>query len=75
MEFKIEKGIAIPERKGGTVKYPFEQMEVGDSFFVPESAEVRRSNFSNSASSYGKRTGKKFTVRKVEGGWRCWRVE
>jgi hypothetical protein len=36
--FKIEKGIPLPESK-----YPFAEMEVGDSFFVPcESKEARR---------------------------------
>ena len=29
-KLKIEKGISIPLRK----KYPFEMMEIGDSFFV-----------------------------------------
>jgi hypothetical protein len=31
--FKIEKGVAIRQSKGS--KYPFELMEVGDSFLAP----------------------------------------
>lgn len=36
--YKIEKGIEIPECKHGggkNRKYPFDEMDVGDSFFVP----------------------------------------
>jgi hypothetical protein len=37
-KFSLEKGIGIPATKRGGMKgetYPFSQMEVGDSFFVP----------------------------------------
>lgn len=38
MTFKIEKGIPIPPSKGGQppvrIKYPWAQMEIGDSFVV-----------------------------------------
>lgn len=41
--FEIEKGIPIPaiKRGGGHIEaiYPFDTMEVGDSFFIPVSAE------------------------------------
>ena len=37
--FRIEKGIAIP-KKSRNRKYPWEQMEVGDSFVVPR--EMKR---------------------------------
>lgn len=32
--FKIEKNIAIPKKKWHYSKFPFKDMEVGDSFFV-----------------------------------------
>ncbi len=40
-EFPIENGIPIPAKPSGTTqslgsKYPFDQLEVGQSFFVPE---------------------------------------
>jgi hypothetical protein len=36
MTFKIEKGHPMPEfKRGAPRKYPWAQMEVGDSFFVP----------------------------------------
>jgi hypothetical protein len=40
MSFEIESGIAVPEkstRKGRGEQYPFSKLEVGQSFFVPNS--------------------------------------
>ena len=33
----IEKGIPMPEQKRHA-KYPWDQLEVGDSFFIPNSS-------------------------------------
>lgn len=73
MDFEIEKGIPVPRnvRKGN---YPYSEMEVGDSFFVSNevaSAEAVR----NSASLYGRKFGKRFTVSLCSGGVRVWRLE
>ncbi len=68
---KVEKNIPIPPFRK-TLKYPFEGMEVGDSFFV---TDVKRNNLAITARKYGSKTGKKFLVRDVKGGVRCWRVE
>jgi hypothetical protein len=41
--FQIESGMPVPEiRRGGdrTNAYPFEQLEIGQSFFVPNTVEV-----------------------------------
>jgi len=65
MEFKIEKGIEIPD---GWSKYPFSKMEVGDSFFV-------KTKSGKSAYMYSKRHGMRFTVRKEGDGFRIWRIE
>lgn len=34
-EFKIEKNVPMPPRLSNPGKYPWRQMEVGDSFFAP----------------------------------------
>ncbi len=64
----IEKNVPVVENKK---KYPFGQMAVGDSFFAdvidPNSIKV-------CASLFGKKHNKMFTVRKVDGGYRCWRT-
>ena len=73
MTIKIEKGIPAPEYTTPRQKYPFTQMDVGDSFFAPVPAVKL-----NNASARHKHLGKKFTIRAVTengvAGARCWRV-
>lgn len=71
MKIKIESGIEVPEyRRGRRAKYPFKEMEIGDSFEYPNE-KVRLA-----AASHAKRYGVKFTVRKaLNGKYRCWRTE
>ena len=71
-EFKIEKDIPLPDRigSGRARKYPFSRMEVGDSFFAP----VAGNRIHSAVSQFSKRTGMKFTVKKVDGGCRVWRL-
>jgi len=69
--FAIEKN--IPHYKPRTTnKYPWREMKVGDSFFVPDSAIS--TNFHNLARS----SGIKISARKVEqdgvAGYRVWRI-
>ena len=65
---KIDKDFPLP------TKYPFEQMEVGDSFALPPSAS--RENVAAATSRYGKNHKKIFTVRKSnDGTFRCWRLK
>jgi hypothetical protein len=64
---KIESNRPLP------VKFPFEQMQIGDSFAVPEG--VTRAAVSVAAWRYGKATGKKLTVRKTPEGFYCWRIK
>jgi len=69
-EYRIEKGVALPTGNGRK-RYPFGEMEVGDSFGfkVDELMRVR------AASSYfGTRNGRKYSARKDGSGYRCWRV-
>jgi hypothetical protein len=74
-DVKIEKNIPIPGIRGGalTRKYPFNEMEVGDSIFVEKRKGLY--NPGNAAGNYGKTHGMKFSVRKVEGGFRIWRIK
>lgn len=55
-------------------KFPFDQMKVGDSFVIPEG--VTRSAVTMAAWRYGKKTGTKFSVKRLlDGkGYACWRV-
>ena len=71
MVYKVESGHPIPEnRRGRRAKYPFRDMEIGDSFICPHE-RVRLA-----AASHAKRNGVRFTVRKIAGGkFQCWRTE
>lgn len=71
MKYKIEKNIETPASVGN--KYPFGEMEVGDSFKFPKS-EIYK--IRTAASFYGKRKNKKFTVRKINNEeFRVWRIK
>jgi len=75
MSFEIEKNHVVPasvDGLGRREKYPWSQMEVGDSFFVKD-GEVRK--VAGAACHAGRRAGKKFVVRAVDGGVRAWRYE
>lgn len=90
--YKIEKQIPIPPGNGRDKvrKYPFNEMEIGDSFGIGStgSAKVRydaaaaygsrlslEHRIRVAASAYGSRHGMKFSVKTDStGGYRCWRV-
>jgi hypothetical protein len=71
MEISIERGIEMP---GSRVvkRYPFEGMEVGDSFYVEG---VGMQVLLNANWRAGKRLGRKYVARKEGGGIRVWRAE
>ena len=79
--FKIEKNIPKPNPGRGIKKlhYPFEDMEIGDSFYVSKE-DLKHTRLQHlavraSASKYKSRhPGFKFTILTVDGGWRVWRV-
>lgn len=67
---KIEKGIPAPYRVRDRAKYPFAEMEVGDSFLTKED----RTRVSGAASLYGKRHGRRYSVSMTAEGLRVWRL-
>lgn len=74
MGYRIELDVPIPpSRGGGPARYPFDQLDVGDSFSFSGNAPQLR-NFRTAASAYGTRKGIKLTIRKDRDGVRCWRV-
>lgn len=72
MQFKIEQGIEIPERRGRSKLYPFSQMNIGDSFFIPGKTSQSIST------NFGHHKPMKFSARTMEEngvkGVRVWRV-
>lgn len=69
---EINKGLPVPpDTRGMKRKYPFDKMEVGDSFFVPD----KTSDCMSQCIAYAKkRLGFSFTRRTVDGGVRVWRI-
>lgn len=73
-EFKIEKDVPVPPkaapgRRRAYLRWPFNRMDVGSSVFLSDDG------FRSALCHYGRRTGKEFVTRAVDGGWRVWRVE
>ena len=74
MTYMIDSNIPVPVGKLTGRKYPFAEMQVGDSFFAPVSmAKIR-----NALAHHKMGTGVRFAVRTVTengvDGARCWRV-
>ena len=78
---QIEKNIPMPEGRATGMRYPYADMEVGDSFYVEtngtnELATARRLRGSSHAFVNRKGgEGQKFSVRKMDNGFRVWRVQ
>lgn len=75
-DFAIDKNVPAPAgsgRRGAPAKYPFSEMEFGDSFEVDS---TKSQSVRTSAAQFGRRTGRKFSVKQAgPGKHRCWRVE
>ena len=71
---KVDKNIPVATRVRGRQKYPWHEMNVGDSILC---LNVVRSVPLTSAKEWAKRHKKKykFTARKENGGIRIWRVK
>jgi len=73
MAFEIEKNIKVPpvSHSGGRkAKYPFAELESGDSFLV---VGEKPQLVQQAAAAYGRRHGVKFETRRCEGGVRVWK--
>jgi hypothetical protein len=75
-DFVIDDAVPVPQRRPYNCIYPWAELSVGQSFFVPASGrDNARAALATSACAYGKRHGKKFSLRNVDGGVRVWRVK
>ena len=70
-EYKIEKNVPLPAKRGKGLFGIVRSMECGDSVFVENGKQKTVSATGRVAT---KITGHKFTTRMVEGGVRIWRV-
>jgi len=70
-DFKIEKGIPV-KVAGSSSKYPFKDMDIGDSFIIKNISS--RATLSSSIRSFSLKTGKTFITRRDGDGIRVWRI-
>jgi hypothetical protein len=74
--FAVQKNIPIPKvnhaPKTVRRKYPFEDMDVGDMFFVPEkTTSALGAHISNVAKKLGRRfSSRQTTMKETRGEWR-----
>ena len=80
--YKIDKGIPIPSFSSITApKYPWAEMQVGDSFIVRLNGEDKIGNLQSRLSAGARNAGlklkRRFITRSVEDkkAVRCWRFE
>ncbi len=69
MNITIEKGVEF-KPEPSNAKYPWDDMDVGDSFFFADRKVVAAACSRNQRNK-----SKKFVTRQVEGGFRVWRVK
>jgi hypothetical protein len=72
----IESNVPMPAsyKNGRPASYPFRDMQVGQSIYIPAS-EVFPRYAAKRAYAAGRRSGMKFVCRRDEEGVRVWRVE
>ena len=73
----IEDGVPIPDFQYS--RYPWKEMRVGQSFFVrtPDDQKVRArvlGSLTSCRCNAQRKLGRRFTIRRVPGGYRAWRV-
>jgi hypothetical protein len=68
----IDRDIELPQ---GRTRYPFSDMEQGDSILFTDERQAASARVA--AVRFAKRYHSEwvFTLRKVENGWRLWRVQ
>ena len=70
--FKIDSGIQFPDLRS---KYPFHDMEVGDSILFKDRPAADNARVSAMRYTKAHNPAWKFSLRKVENGFRLWRVK
>jgi hypothetical protein len=70
-DYPIDQGVKIPNARGGKAGYPFDRLQVTDSFFT-EAHDIHLIQHHVKAAE--KKLGWKFTARTVPGGVRVWRI-
>ena len=70
----VEKNIDMPVMRVTASKYPYDEMEVGDSFMVTSERVSMINTMCGVNKKKGVELGMKFIAKRVEGGVRVWRI-
>lgn len=76
--FKIVSSVPLPATaRSQYAKWPFGEMKVGDSFFVPDEIAGPAANILRPAAAYyaKRHPNWHYTTRREDGGYRVWRTE
>jgi hypothetical protein len=79
-EYKIEDGVPLPSsaNRGRKAIYPWAELKNGQSFLVPTESELESAAVAAklrvNAAARKARHGETFSICKVDGGVRVWRV-
>lgn len=75
-EFKIEKGIPAPVGRASRTPMPFAELEIGDSFVVPDEKMRYVSVAARASDESRKHAPKRFIARQTDDkkGTRVWRI-
>lgn len=67
----VVRNVPIPPKRGGNRKYPWGDMQIGDSFLAKK---AKLGTISSVAYRAAKRLGFKFSCRTENNGVRVWRI-
>jgi hypothetical protein len=73
-EVMVEKNVDMPVMRVTASKYPYDEMEVGDSFMVTSERISMINTMCGVNKKKGEELGMKFIAKRVEGGVRVWRI-
>lgn len=73
-QFKIEKNVPISHVQ--FINFPFDKMEIGDSFFIP-AGTCKRQTISNHLFKFNRENKKDYKIacKSENDGFRVWRVK
>jgi hypothetical protein len=56
------------------IRYPFDDMTIGDNIFITDFKKAESARVSAIQFSKRKNLGWRFSIRKMDGGWRLFRI-
>ncbi len=75
MTVKIDKGVPVPKLRQKYLKYPWKEMNVGDSFFIPDTTSGRKGGMMKTPRSMGMKIVMRNVTENGVKGVRVWRIE